>query len=39
VPTLSFAFGSAYSAAEINACIAIRDQLLAEAEQLHTSPK
>jgi len=29
VPTLSSAFGSAYSAAEINAYIAITDQLLA----------
>lgn len=38
-PTLSSSFGSAYSAAEINAYIAIRDQLLAEAEQLHTSAK
>jgi len=38
-PTLSSAFGSAYSIAEINAYIAIRDQLLAEAEKLHTSAK
>jgi len=38
-PTLSQAFGSVYSVAEINAYIAIRDQLLAEAEQLHTSAK
>ena len=32
-------FGSAYSVAEINAYIAIRDQLLAEAEKLHTTAK
>ena len=32
-------FGSAYSADEINAYIAIRDQLLAEAERLHTTAK
>ena len=38
-PTLSPAFGSAYSIAEINAYIAIRDQLLSEAEELHTSAK
>jgi hypothetical protein len=38
-PTLSSAFGSAYSIAEINAYIAVRDQLLAEAERLHTSAK
>jgi hypothetical protein len=38
-PTLTSAFGSAYSVAEINAYIAIRDQLLAEAEELHTSAK
>ena len=38
-PTLSSAFGSAYSIAEINAYIAIRDQLLAEAEKLHTTAK
>ena len=38
-PTLSSAFGSAYSVAEINAYIAIRDQLLAEAEEVHTSAK
>lgn len=38
-PTLSSAFGSAYSVAEINAYIAIRDQLLAEAEKLHSSAK
>jgi hypothetical protein len=38
-PVLSSAFGSVYSAAEINAYIAIRDQLLAEAEELHSSTK
>lgn len=38
-PTITSAFGSAYSVAEIQAYIAIRDQLLAEAEQLHTSAK
>jgi hypothetical protein len=38
-PTLSSAFGSAYSVAEINAYIAIRDQLLSEAEELHNSAK
>jgi len=38
-PTISSAFGSVYSAAEINAYIAIRDQLLAEAERLHSSAK
>ena len=32
-------FGSAYSIAEINAYIAIRDQLLDEAEKLHTTAK
>lgn len=32
-------FGSAYSAEEINAYIAIRDQLLAEAEKIHTTTK
>ena len=32
-------FGSAYSVDEINAYIAIRDQLLAEAEKLHTTAK
>ena len=37
--TISSAFGSAYSAAEINAYIAIRDQLLAEAEELRTATK
>lgn len=38
-PTINSTFGSAYSIAEINAYIAIRDQLLAEAEQLHTNAK
>ena len=38
-PTISSAFGSAYSIAEINAYIAIRDQLLAEAEKQRTSAK
>ena len=37
--TLSPTFGSAYSIAEINAYIAIRDQLLAEAEELRTAAK
>src|SRR5438445_1797270 len=37
--TLSPTFGSAYSVAEINAYIAIRDQLLAEAEELRTAAK
>ena len=32
-------FGSAYSVAEINAYIAIRDQLLNEAEKLHSTAK
>jgi len=32
-------FGSAYSITEINAYIAIRDQLLDEAERLHTAAK
>jgi hypothetical protein len=32
-------FGSAYSISEINAYIAIRDQLLDEAERLHTTTK
>ena len=32
-------FGSVYSVAEINAYIAIRDQLLDEAERLHTTAK
>ena len=38
-PTISSAFGSVYSIAEINAYITIRDQLLAEAEELQTSAK
>lgn len=38
-PKLTPAFGSAYSIAEINAYIAIRDQLLADAEKLHTTAK
>jgi len=37
--TLTSAFGSAYSVAEINAYIAIRDQLLAEAEEVRTATK
>jgi hypothetical protein len=37
--TISSEFGSAYSDAEINAYIAIRDQLLAEAEKLRTATK
>ena len=37
--TLTSAFGSVYSVAEINAYIAIRDELLAEAEELHTGAK
>ena len=37
--TLTSAFGSVYSVAEINAYIAIRDQLLAEAEELRTGAK
>lgn len=32
-------FGSVYSVAEINAYIAIRDQLLDEAERLHSTTK
>src|SRR5256885_13693790 len=36
---ISSVFGSVYSAAEINAYIAIRDQLLAEAEEVRTSAK
>jgi hypothetical protein len=39
VTTLSPTFGSAYSVAEINAYIAIRDQLLAEAEEVQTAAK
>ncbi len=38
-PTLSSAFGSVYSIAEINAYITIRDQLLADAEKVGTSAK
>jgi hypothetical protein len=38
-PELNSQFGSAYSIAEINAYIGIRDQLLAEAEKVHTSAK
>jgi hypothetical protein len=38
-PTISSAFGSAYSVAEINAYIAIRDQLLSEAEEQCTDAK
>ena len=38
-PTISSAFGSVYSIAEINAYIAIRDQLLAEAEERRTTAK
>ena len=38
-PTISLAFGSVYSIAEINAYIAIRDQLLSEAEELRTIAK
>src|SRR5437763_2778356 len=37
--TLSPTFGSAYTVAEINAYIAIRDQLLAEAEEVRTKAK
>ncbi|PYL54766.1 MAG: hypothetical protein DMF29_05685 [Verrucomicrobia bacterium] len=37
--TLSPTFGSAYTVAEINAYIAIRDQLLAEAEEIGTASK
>jgi hypothetical protein len=37
--TLTSAFGSVYSVTEINAYIAIRDDLLAEAEELQTSAK
>jgi len=37
--TLSPTFGSVYSVAEINAYIAIRDQLLAEAEEVRTTAK
>ena len=38
-PTAVSDFGSVYSVAEINAYIAIRDQLLDEAERLHTTAK
>jgi hypothetical protein len=38
-PILTSAFGSAYSVAEIKAYIAIRDQLLAEAEEKRTAAK
>ena len=38
-PDFNASFGSAYSVAEINAYIAIRDQLLGEAEELCTSAK
>jgi hypothetical protein len=38
-PTLTSAFGSAYSIAEINAYIAIRDQLLIEAEEHRSNEK
>jgi hypothetical protein len=38
-PTISSAFGSVYSIAEIHAYIAIRDQLLAEAEEQRTAAK
>ncbi|MEY2556383.1 MAG: hypothetical protein QOJ36_1511 [Verrucomicrobiota bacterium] len=37
--TLSPTFGSAYTIAEINAYIAVRDQLLAEAEEIRTASK
>lgn len=37
--TLTSAFGSVYSIAEINAYIAIRNDLLAEAEELRTGAK
>ncbi|MBV9617680.1 MAG: hypothetical protein JO201_00575 [Verrucomicrobia bacterium] len=38
-PTLNPKFGSAYSISEIHAYIGIRDQLLAEAERVHSSAK
>jgi|SRR5438270_11625798 len=38
-PIISSAFGSVYSIAEINAYIAIRDQLLAEAEEQRSREK
>jgi hypothetical protein len=37
--TLSPTFGSAYTVAELNAYIAVRDQLLAEAEEIRTPSK
>src|SRR5437660_9887351 len=37
--TLSPTFGSAYTVAELNAYIAIRDHLLAEAEEIRTASK
>jgi len=39
IPDFNSSFGSVYSVAEINAYIAIRDQLLAEAEGLHSNAK
>lgn len=38
-PVITSDFGSVYSVAEINAYIAIRDQLLDEAEKLHSTDK
>src|SRR4051794_19620492 len=38
-PVITSDFGSVYSVAEINAYIAIRDQLLDEAEKLHSTAK
>ena len=38
-PELNSSFGSVYSVAEISAYIAIRDQLLAEAEEVQTKSK
>lgn len=38
-PTIAPDFGSVYSVSEINAYIAIRDQLLDEAEKLHSTAK
>lgn len=38
-PAMPSAFGSVYSVAEIHAYIEIRDDLLAEAEELHTRAK
>jgi hypothetical protein len=37
--TISPTFGSAYTVAEINAYIAVRDQLLAEAEEIRSASK